>query len=163
MDMNMILHFGEREMILFSFWKTGSLTGMAVSMLITFLMCIVYEAIKSFRYFLAVYHSKQRIQGRQNSGGTSNSVNSGADAVSEDSIQVAPLIQLSGFTRKLFTPYRISQAALYGLQAVLAYALMLIVMTFNVNLILAVVFGEAVGYFLFTGTPLVDNAVADCC
>lgn len=48
-------------------------------------------------------------------------------------------------------------------QALLAYVLMLIVMTFNGNLILSVVVGEAVGYFLFTGTPLLDGPLADNC
>lgn len=83
----------------------------------------------------------------------------------------------SRFTRRLFTSYRLAQGALYGLQvnpssylpiqsqfqALLAYALMLIVMTYNMNLILSIVVGEAVGYFLFTGNPLVDHQLTDCC
>ncbi|KAJ1351363.1 hypothetical protein KIN20_007354 [Parelaphostrongylus tenuis] len=57
--MDMVIHFREREIILFSFWKTGTLSGMAVSMLITFLLCILYEAIKGFRLFLAYCHLKE--------------------------------------------------------------------------------------------------------
>ncbi|KAK6050784.1 hypothetical protein COOONC_11710 [Cooperia oncophora] len=54
----MVIHFREREIILFSFWKTGTVSGMAVSMFISFLLCILYEAIKGFRLFLAIYHVK---------------------------------------------------------------------------------------------------------
>ncbi|CAL2032517.1 hypothetical protein CAEBREN_17543 [Caenorhabditis brenneri] len=162
MDMDMTLHFGEREKILFSWWKTGSFSGMAVSMLISFLLCILYEAIKSFRYFLAVWNNQKRQQ-RHAEASITNPQNSGGDGISEDSVHIAPLVQLSGFTKRLFTSYRLAQGALYGLQALLAYALMLIVMTYNMNLILSIVVGEAVGYFLFTGNPLVDQQLSDCC
>lgn len=63
----------------------------------------------------------------------------------------------------MFTGYRLVQAILYGIQALLAYVLMLIVMTFNGNLILSIVAGEAVGYLLFVGTPLADSHLEDCC
>ncbi|CAB3405056.1 unnamed protein product [Caenorhabditis bovis] len=159
MDMSMVLHFGEKEKILFAWWKTGSFSGMAVSMLITFLLCILYEAMKAFRYFLAVWQANKRRTTQSELAIT----NAAADSVSEDSVQFAPLLSISGLTKRLLSTYRIIQGILYGLQALLAYVLMLIVMTFNVNLILAVVVGEAVGYFLFTGTPLLDNNLADCC
>uniref|UniRef100_A0A8R1IAP0 Copper transport protein n=1 Tax=Caenorhabditis japonica TaxID=281687 RepID=A0A8R1IAP0_CAEJA len=120
------------------------------------------QAIKSFRYFIAVWNNQKRQQ-RQAEASITNPANSGVDSISEDSIHIAPLVQLSGFTKKLFTSYRLAQGALYGLQALLAYALMLIVMTYNMNLILSIVVGEAVGYFLFTGDPFVDHQLTDCC
>ena len=66
-------------------------------------------------------------------------------------------------TRRLFTKYRIAHGLLYGFQQLLAFTLMLIVMTFNGNLILSVVIGEAVGYFLFTGSPLFEAKMQECC
>lgn len=33
---------------------------MAVTMLIVFLLCLLYEAIKALRFFIAVAHSRQR-------------------------------------------------------------------------------------------------------
>lgn len=63
----------------------------------------------------------------------------------------------------MFSRFRLIQAALFGVQMLLAYVLMLIVMTFNGNLILSVVLGETTGYLLFTGTPFVDAYVLDCC
>ncbi|CAI5440950.1 unnamed protein product [Caenorhabditis angaria] len=155
MDMDMTLHFGDREKILFSWWKTGSVLGMAVSMLITFLLCILYEAIKSFRYFLAIWEKQKRAMGIGESTADSEEI--------DERAHIAPIVQFSGYIRKLFTKYRLAQCGLYGIQMLLAYVLMLIVMTFNVNLILSVVFGTSVGYFLFTGTPFVEGQVADCC
>ncbi|KAJ1351364.1 hypothetical protein KIN20_007355 [Parelaphostrongylus tenuis] len=70
---------------------------------------------------------------------------------------------MRGFPNRVFSGFRLIQAALFGVQSLLAYVLMLIVMTFNGNLILSVVVGEAVGYLLFTGTPFLDAYVADCC
>ncbi|VDN05219.1 unnamed protein product [Thelazia callipaeda] len=53
------------------------------------------------------------------------------------------------FGLNLFSWYRVVQSGLYFVQSLLAYTLMLIAMTFNVWIILGIVFGEAVGYFLF--------------
>ncbi|KAK6050785.1 Ctr copper transporter family protein [Cooperia oncophora] len=88
---------------------------------------------------------------------------SGGDNVSQDTIPFGPILQVTGLTKRVFSGFRLAQAALYGVQALLAYVLMLIVMTFNGNLILSIVAGEAVGYLLFTGTPLVDSHLSNCC
>ncbi|EPB72506.1 Ctr copper transporter family protein [Ancylostoma ceylanicum] len=134
---------------------------MAVSMFISFLLCILYEAIKGFRLFLAIYHVKQR---RSNiTSSQSPLADAAGDNTSQDSITFAPMLQVTGLTRRMFTGYRLMQAILYGIQALLAYVLMLIVMTFNGNLILSIVAGEAVGYLLFVGTPLADSHLEDCC
>ncbi|WKX94917.1 hypothetical protein Q1695_011851 [Nippostrongylus brasiliensis] len=160
--MDMVIHFREREIILFSFWKTGTVSGMAVSMFISFLLCILYEAIKGFRLFLAIYHVKQRRANAAMSSSQSPLADS-ADNISQDTIPFAPILQITGLTKRVFSGFRLAQAALYGVQAMLAYVLMLIVMTFNGNLILSIVVGEAVGYLLFTGTPFVDSHLSDCC
>lgn len=65
--------------------------------------------------------------------------------------------------KQLFTCYRIVQASLYFAQTLLAYTLMLIAMTFNVWLILGIVFGEAVGYFLFSSEPSLGDNYDACC
>ncbi|VDN43913.1 unnamed protein product, partial [Gongylonema pulchrum] len=81
------------------------------------------------------------------------------DSVSnEQSILFSPLLRFSGIRvlSQLFTCYRIVQSTLYFAQVLLAYTLMLIAMTFNVWLILGIVFGEAIGYFLFFSEPSFD-------
>lgn len=58
------------------------------------------------------------------------------------------------FCRKIkhaFTKYRVSQSLLYGAYILLWYLIILIVVSFNGWLILSVVIGKTVGYFMFTG------------
>ncbi|KAK6019326.1 Ctr copper transporter family protein [Ostertagia ostertagi] len=165
--MEMVIHFREREVILFSFWKTGTVSGWygCVDVHIISAMYIGMKRSKGFRLFLAVYHVKQRHANPALTGSGSQSplADSGGDNVSQDTIPFAPILQITGLTRRVFSKFRLAQAALYGIQALLAYVLMLIVMTFNGNLILSVVAGEAVGYLLFTGTPFVDSHLSSCC
>uniref|UniRef100_A0A1I7Y0S2 Copper transport protein n=1 Tax=Steinernema glaseri TaxID=37863 RepID=A0A1I7Y0S2_9BILA len=140
------IHFTEREIVIFKFWKTGSLAGMAVSVLIVFLLCLLHEAIKGLRLFLAKAHfdNIHETQVRQVQAGRT------ASFTSNDTLLFAPLLKAAS---SAFTVYRISQAALYGLQMTLAYALVLVIMTFNGALVIAVIVGEAVGYFVFIGSP----------
>ncbi|KJH45664.1 Ctr copper transporter family protein [Dictyocaulus viviparus] len=133
---------------------------MALSMFITFLLCVLYEAIKGFRLFVAYYHLKKH---RENSSSQSPLTESAGDNASQESIMFAPMLQITGLTKRVFSGFRLAQAALYGVQMLIAYVLMLIVMTFNGNLILSVVMGETVGYLLFTGTPILDTYVSECC
>ncbi|KAK0394481.1 hypothetical protein QR680_000765 [Steinernema hermaphroditum] len=146
-----ILHFTEREIILFQFWKTGSFSGMAVSVLIIFLLCLLHESIKALRLFLAKAHidNLHETHVRQVQAGR-------ASLTSNDTLLFAPLLKAAS---SAFTVYRMSQALLYGLQMLLAYVLVLVVMTFNGSLILAVVVGEAVGYFVFIGSPSFEENV----
>lgn len=62
--------------------------------------------------------------------------------------------------RKVFTKQRTVQALLYAAQWLLFYILILVIVTFNVWLILAVVFGKAIGYFIFIGSPTAERAIA---
>ncbi|PAV91342.1 hypothetical protein WR25_04354 [Diploscapter pachys] len=163
MDMDMTIHFGERETVLFKFWKTGSFWGMAVSCLITFLLCILYELLKFGRYVIAMWQMKEENEQTHNQSTSSADASNGADADADADPGWAPLLQITGLTRRLFTKYRIAHGLLYGFQQLLAFTLMLIVMTFNGNLILSVVIGEAVGYFLFTGSPLFEAKMQECC
>lgn len=169
-SMSMTLHFGEREFILFDFWKTGSALGLAASVLIIFLLCILYEAIKALRIFLARAHNSNLAYERQQRRATSpcvqvRSPSENLDNISSDSVTFAPLLRISSFSAaaQVLTMYRVTQALLYAVQATLAYLLMLVVMTFNIWLLFAVIIGEAVGYFLFAGEPMLIEHLNDAC
>uniref|UniRef100_A0A914PUH3 Copper transport protein n=1 Tax=Panagrolaimus davidi TaxID=227884 RepID=A0A914PUH3_9BILA len=141
----MLLHFAEREFVLFSFWKTGSAVGMFGSCLLVILLCIASEAIELCRNFLAKEHALSL-----------------SDELSEnssisDSIQVAGA---NGFIRKLrqcFNSYRVTQATLYGLHILFGHVLILIIVSFNVWLLISVAIGKGVGYFLFKGDPIIER------
>ncbi|KAH9405603.1 hypothetical protein TYRP_001458 [Tyrophagus putrescentiae] len=55
-----------------------------------------------------------------------------------------------GLLRQLFDKLHLLQTVLHGLQYVISYSLMLIAMTYQVYLCLAIVVGCAIGYFIFT-------------
>ena len=51
--------------------------------------------------------------------------------------------------KKMFTSHHLIQTLLHGIQVSVSYALMLIFMTYNAYLAIAVVAGATIGYFLF--------------
>lgn len=160
--MSMTLHAGDREFILFKFWKTGSMLGIVASMLIIILMCILFEALKALRIFFAkIQVLKRHERARTVSPNITDVSAERIETTSNDALNFPPLLKFAGHGR-VFTPYRLVQALLYAVQVALGYVLMLIVMTFNIWLLIAVVLGEAIGYFLFTGEPLVGDSAHGC-
>uniref|UniRef100_A0A914C3E4 Copper transport protein n=1 Tax=Acrobeloides nanus TaxID=290746 RepID=A0A914C3E4_9BILA len=130
---NLTLHFSEREYVLLQAWKTGSFLGMFGSTLIVFLICIVHEALEGLRYFLAREHMLGSPE---------------TETVSQSSVKPLSDLKCWELPRKIrnsFTGYRVTQALLYGVQTLIGYLLILIVVSFNVWLILAVVLGKAAG------------------
>ncbi|KAH7727152.1 Protein F31E8.4 [Aphelenchoides avenae] len=150
---NHFLHFGEREYILMSFWKSGTAFGMVGSVLIIALISILHEAVLGLRYFLdreCLYEQLER-QSRESLHRTRSESSLGS------SISVG---KLKKEFKKVFTKQRTVQALLYAAQWLLFYVLILVIVTFNVWLILAVVFGKAIGYFIFIGSPTAERALA---
>ncbi|KAK6103460.1 Ctr copper transporter family protein [Brugia pahangi] len=162
---SMVLHFTKHEFILVNFWKTGTVLGLSVSVLIVFLLSVLYEAVKALR----LYFARNRAVELQNRRIQSNIViresSEHVDSVSTEMISYSPILGFSGFRalKQLFTFYRIVQSSLYFAQILLAYTLMLIAMTFNVWIILGIVFGEAAGYFLFSEEPNSNENIETSC
>ncbi|VIO93484.1 Ctr copper transporter family protein [Brugia malayi] len=162
---SMVLHFTKHEFILVNFWKTGTVLGLSVSVLIVFLLSVLYEAVKALR----LYFARNRAVELQNRRIQSNIViresSEHIDSVSTEMISYSPILGFSGFRalKQLFTFYRIVQSSLYFAQILLAYTLMLIAMTFNVWIILGIVFGEATGYFLFSEEPNSNENIETSC
>uniref|UniRef100_A0A0M3JNV6 Copper transport protein n=1 Tax=Anisakis simplex TaxID=6269 RepID=A0A0M3JNV6_ANISI len=50
---------------------------------------------------------------------------------------------------------------LYACQVTLSYTLIMVVMTFNLWLLLAVIVGEALGYLLFSAEPSSEECLYD--
>jgi len=164
MMMMMYFHGGYSEVILFDFWRISTLAGLIGSMIGCFLMGILYEGIKSYReYWMnGAFHTvtynqvgnQQRKSEGIEQGGDGNGENS--DSLSEqDSVKVIE-------TKMISLPHFVL-TALHMVQMTLAYFLMLIVMTYNTWLCLAVISGSTLGYFLFgwRKTTVVD--VSDHC
>lgn len=135
--MMMYFHTGFKETILFQQWAVDSEWAMIGSCIGIFLMAVLYEGLKYFREMLhrreyvAIDYSKVSIPSEGGSGGTT-----------QTRTRVSCQKSMSSTSHFI-------QTALHLLQLALSYALMLIVMTYNVWLCLSVILGCTTGYFLF--------------
>uniref|UniRef100_A0A069DP13 Copper transport protein n=1 Tax=Panstrongylus megistus TaxID=65343 RepID=A0A069DP13_9HEMI len=134
MGMQMYFHFGLNETILFSFWETSSAEGLIGSMIGIFFLALLYEGLKYFREFL-FWKNYSSLQYRTVQGPSPK-----PNAEESNTRVVKP---------SLFSKHHILQTFLHIIQVFVSYLLMLIFMTYNVWLCIAVVLGAAAGYFLF--------------
>ena len=71
----------------------------------------------------------------------------------------------AAYLQDLKCPCHVKQSLYYFLEVTISLLLMLAIMTFNVWLCLAVVFGRGIGYFVFSRSTnrLVLGSESDCC
>ncbi|VDO50449.1 unnamed protein product [Brugia timori] len=181
--MKMWFHSGYHETILFEFWQIESLYGLLLSCVLIFIMACFYEWIKWFRVYLQLSAAR-----------CPPSCNHAVDKGKQDEVKQddekridcnrlsvsAPLTttlpsdyhQISKRTTKeeISAKIRFLQAVLYFVQLTLAYCLMLIAMTYNVWLTMAVIAGAAFGHWLFAilkcfnpQTDDLDTFATDAC
>jgi len=132
--MHMYFHFDVSAYILFEFWKTEEVGGLIGSMIAIFFLAFLYEALKFYREHL-YRHSFRTIQ--------YNTVtvpveNGGSVKETQKTVQV-----------KMLSTMHAWQTVLHVVQVIISYFLMLIFMTYNVWLCLAVTLGAGSGYFFF--------------
>ncbi|GIY14717.1 high affinity copper uptake protein 1 [Caerostris extrusa] len=133
-NMPMYFHFGLETTILFKEWTTSSTESLIGSVIGIIILAMLYEGLKFFReflfkkYFTSLEYSSVSVLG-------------------DDGKPVTEVHKVAR-NRMLSWPH-IIQTFLHIVQMVLSYFLMLIFMTFNIWLCLAIVFGSGVGYFLF--------------
>ncbi|VDL74666.1 unnamed protein product [Nippostrongylus brasiliensis] len=166
--MKMWFHGGWDEVILFDFWRIDSLAGLILSFICIFVMGAMYEGIKWFRVYLQMNASSNSLVSRGNGVSLQKIQQDKAPLHNEDGrcssgddvynpTTTPPAITRSHQNRRSnssssaspFSPMRLVQAFLYVVQLVLAYWLMLIVMTYNTWLTCAVVLGAGFGHWLF--------------
>uniref|UniRef100_T1J240 Copper transport protein n=1 Tax=Strigamia maritima TaxID=126957 RepID=T1J240_STRMM len=146
--MKMYFHTGVDEIILFESWTISTVGGLIGSMVIIFLMATLYEGLKYFREYLFRRHY--------------SSVNFSCINNAGDGPKMMPQphgswrSQLLGFTHIL-------QTFLHIVQVTLSYFLMLIFMTYNVWLCLAVVLGAGLGFFIFGWKKAIVVDVTEHC
>ncbi|CAL7947814.1 unnamed protein product [Xylocopa violacea] len=145
--MSMVFHGGYCENVLFSSWKVTSVSGLIGSMIGIMIMAALYEGLKYYREYLfwKMYNSLQY---------RSVTMPQEKNVVAEDNRVVQPTMLSWMHTFQTF---------LHIVQIVLSYFLMLIFMTYNVWLCFAVVFGAAIGYFLFGWKKSVIVDVTEHC
>ncbi|KAK1127183.1 hypothetical protein K0M31_003732 [Melipona bicolor] len=131
--MEMSFHVGDAEVILFRQWYTRDSAGIVASMIGIILLTTIYEGIKSYRDHL--YINTARLWKHRTE---------------------------SRRSQLLFSKIHVFQTVIHVIQLVIGYFLMLIFMTYNVWLCIAVALGAALGYWVFSwGKSSGDNI--DCC
>ncbi|CAJ0576412.1 unnamed protein product, partial [Mesorhabditis spiculigera] len=122
MGHSMAFHFGNMETILFTWWMPNSASGMFWSCFLVFLFCWLYESVKFFRLYRNMRNTLEV-----------------ALVEPESRFRFSPKI----------TAFALFDVPLHAIQIVLAYALMLIFMTFNVWLCMTIVIGETLSHLFY--------------
>ncbi|TKR63177.1 hypothetical protein L596_027040 [Steinernema carpocapsae] len=121
----MWFHTELNDTVLFKFWSVKTVGVMIASCVIVFVMGICFELLKWVRWRLEVFQRQSVFQHTR-----------------------------TNYRQKLFSLWHLTQTALFGVQVVVSYFLMLVFMTFSVWLCIAVTLGAAVGYYLFGSREL---------
>jgi len=153
MAMQMYFYFSCKCVILFKEWDVDTAGEMFGSCVAVFIMAALYEGLKVAReYLLVKAHSKQRIDKYKNVAVASNGQNGDTSMTLEQPLDphAADTRQpTSAVSARMLSLAHLIQSLLHILQVVLSYMLMLIFMTYNGWLCIAVALGAGFGYFLF--------------
>ncbi|XP_035667847.1 probable low affinity copper uptake protein 2 [Branchiostoma floridae] len=125
MDMPMSFYFSSRATILFEGWSVQDVVGVVFSVVGIVCIAALMEGLTRFVWWLG----KRRQEGL-------------LDVRNGGRLQTSP--------HKQGLMYHLAQSLLHVLQVVLAYCLMLVVMTYNGWLAIAVFLGAGLGYFVFS-------------
>ncbi|XP_055644491.1 high affinity copper uptake protein 1 isoform X2 [Toxorhynchites rutilus septentrionalis] len=170
--MSMAFHGGCNETILFEQWKIDSPLGLLWSMLLIFIMAALYEGLKYYRehLFWKTYNALQyrpvTVSEKSSRNGTSGNNNEDiANGGGDDGTRVVHMVGevIHKQPPTMISAMHLYQTFLHILQVTLSFLLMLIFMTYNTWLCVAVVSGAALGYFLFGWKKSVIVDVTEHC
>ncbi|OQV15965.1 hypothetical protein BV898_09886 [Hypsibius exemplaris] len=165
--MSMAFHGGTDETVLFEGWKIETEGHMIWSCFGVFCFGLLFELIKSFRGFVLRKENFRNRRSRPSRPDILVLQQQQQQQEEDGKVRVATLN--SRLIDKIVNRSHITQTLLNVLQFLVGYSLMLIFMTYNVWLCLAVTLGVGCGYFLFgwphedSGPPVPDIANGDCC
>ncbi|CAK1547538.1 unnamed protein product [Leptosia nina] len=146
----MVFHASVKAQILFQGWETTNALQLFGSAMAIFVAGVLYEG---FKYYRETLFEKAALAATAES-----QVNIAKNENGARSCHTKRTV-----TYTMFSSGHIYQTVLYFIQAWVSYILMLVFMTYNVWLCLALALGLAVGYFLFgwRRTTAIDNG--ECC
>ncbi|XP_039492551.1 high affinity copper uptake protein 1 [Drosophila santomea] len=157
--MIMVFHAGHCERILWRGWVASTVTEFVLSALAIFLVSFLYEALKFLRQQLARREARKESERLATEQRRKNEAPAAGGCCSETPL-AEPREQT--YWQRLFASTHIVQSVLNLLQIVISYLLMLIFMTFNYWLCLAVILGLGLGYFFF-GWNKKNPDESECC
>ncbi|TDL17288.1 Ctr copper transporter [Rickenella mellea] len=142
--------------VVFPQWHIRSNTDFVVSFLVIVAIGVFYEWLRGFQRTADVQIARSLDQAKGK-----GRVVRGRSSPSPDPEDTSLLTgrRLSKLTL-LSPPARVTRAALYGATVFLSFFLMLVFMTYNAYLILAVVLGAGIGHYVFGGYMDVDSVLS---
>ncbi|KAF9070379.1 Ctr copper transporter family-domain-containing protein [Rhodocollybia butyracea] len=145
--------------IVFRSWHIKTNTAFVFSFVVIVGLGIFYEYLRTLqksvdtRIALSLIKDQRRSRSRSSSGRASPILQE-----NEGLLSGRKLANIAGVPVPL--PSRILRAGLYGVSVFLSFFLMLVFMTYNAYLILAVVLGAAVGHFIFGASINPDSILS---
>lgn len=140
MSMPMYFQFSDHFPYLFSFWHVSTPSQLYATLAFTFVLAIAYEWLKVVR-----------ARAERAASSTAHAAGNNADD------DAAALLLGHRHRRRPATTtlaHRLGLAALHLLVVMIGFALMLLVMTYNITLTLTIFAGQFIGYAVFSvGTP----------
>uniref|UniRef100_UPI00358E6CAF high affinity copper uptake protein 1-like n=1 Tax=Myxine glutinosa TaxID=7769 RepID=UPI00358E6CAF len=148
-NMPMTFYFGcDNVPVLFSCCIINSAAGMVMACVVVFLVSALYEGLKVFREVLL---RKSQVRVRYNS----------MPVPGPDGTMVIETHKTVG--QQMISLPHILQTFLQVIQVVISYCLMLLFMTFNGYLCLAVALGAGTGYFFFSWKKTIVVDITEHC
>ncbi|VDP22777.1 unnamed protein product [Schistosoma margrebowiei] len=177
MDMKMYFNTDMHYTLLFSSWIIDTVGKAIVACLGSFIFAIIYEALETLRHKLllrAACNNQCERAGNSYGGpscpGCPNSSDSNSNKGYLNPVESNEEVHVNVFSnsyreklRSHCSSYHLVQTMLHLVHAFMGYILMLIVMTYNVYLLLAVLFGFTLGYFLFARNRALLVRSHNCC
>ncbi|EDW84375.1 uncharacterized protein Dwil_GK13179 [Drosophila willistoni] len=157
-SMSMSFHAGYTEIILWNGWTTKTVAEFVLSAIAIFVVSFLYEALKFLRQNLMRIEARKLAQRLAEDQRRKNNVSDCGGC--SDTPLADP--REKTYWQQLVEYSHIVQSLLNLLQIIVSYLLMLIFMTYNYWLCLAVVLGLGVGYFFF-GWNKKDAQESECC
>ncbi|KAI0075778.1 Ctr copper transporter [Panus rudis PR-1116 ss-1] len=153
----------EDTCIVFRSWHISSTTSFVISFIIIVALGVFYEWLRRAQSNLDIKIAAQlsaQGKGKARSGGLVSG-RSSPEIVSEEAGLLTGLPARKERTGTAIPPAsRLSRALLYGATVFLSFFLMLVFMTYNAYLILAVVVGAALGHYIFSPEMDVESVLS---
>ncbi|KAL3121816.1 hypothetical protein niasHT_002044 [Heterodera trifolii] len=176
--MDMTFHFRTSEFILLREWLPQSLFAYLFSLLAVLALSVAYELLRVFRAIL--FQIAERRQSEECCSPVASAAfaapSSGAITASSSSVAACNCLSPQlfynvpkwTFSSQLVSHFHLFQSLLHFIQFFLGFSLMLVAMTYNVPIFVALLSGHSLGYFLTA--PLYRHGLAeenrtggDCC
>jgi len=127
----MTFHLRTDLNLLFEPWDISTTKVLVGSCIVMVILSALYEGLKIFRAKLMNMHARKERETRKE--------------------EAAYITKPQHCCRQICSCLHLTQTAIHVVQVVLGYLLMLVVMTYQVYLGIAVILGAGLGYFLFAG------------